>query len=1071
MKNYFNHILRLEKGEGGRLIYLVFTGLFLSASILFLTYGSIINFYNKYNQDFLPQILLASGAAGMLVSAIFSKIQSKIAFSNLVYISLAIVTANAFLIYYGMDSSYKDYIGFYALASLIPTFSLVRICFRGIVDRLFDVRESRRMVNKVDLGIWISGLTLSIPAFVIEGNILTNGADWFFYSGLLMFTGLSMTFLLFDRYGFLRRLDTSDQYVSFYNSIFKLVKQKYLIHLGFFSIISSLGLGLLTYLFLYILFLKQATEGFNMVSFLGTTGLILFSISFVVKTFFYNKILNTYGLKITTSVLPVIILILGGIAYGLGVLGAADPAEDTFFLFFLVVVTGLIAAYSFRNAIEEPAFATYFFPIEEELRYDIFVKIDGFLRQFAVFAAGLIAYAWNHYSDFAYINFYWVIAGAIIAWVIVAVRTSVLYRDRLKNTLENEQGTVQKESRSFSFAENLAQGIPFFRGSKLKRSLALLNILDPVSYKKVTLTLLESEDDLAQKIALYETGKLCLLDGIDILERVMSTKYFPISPNAELIRNTYQKLKGSEFRLEKLKYIEQLTFSKIVTERQFGASLTSYSDDSMRSRLFNNLLRDSSQEVRYQAVTSAAGTKNKDIYNNLIEMLDTSLFSNAAVAAMAATGEDILPILETAFHSTGQKEKIQIRIIEIYGKIGTESAVKILSEKLSYPNKNVSKAVLKALTSTGYTVAKSGTLYVNRELEEVSKILVWNMSVYLDLERENASELLLSAMKAEIDNNYNELYKLLALLYDTRSVELVQEKITGKNADESEFASGLLNIILAEELKPMLLPLLNPASLVEKVEKMQDFLPTDPMSKFEVLYNLVNRDYKWVNRWTKACAIKELADEKNSQYVEIFAANMVNPDPLLKEIAAKALFDLGELAFADYLERFKKKYEYSQTLLAGLKPNNADGEEPYLIFDITKFLSSIQEFKSIPGIILSEIAKVIQLKTSVANELVAEFESGNCLDYMIVYKGNIKCRAGEGETCNFEAGEVVSNLEINNFDNGLIQLISLSDSIYYKIPREQLNELINIYDEIPKSLLISSTREVEKHQEELISDF
>jgi ATP:ADP antiporter, AAA family len=1061
MRNYLKQFFRFDADEGTRILILLLWGFFTGSALVFYAIGSISLFFQNYTEQSLFFVFFVSGIFGMIGTAVFTEMQSRIPFSSLAYSTIAFCGLNLLLIFFGLKTPYVKEVIFYAFMALPSTFAILLLCFRGMADRIFDVRQSKRFISRADWGLFVSAFAVSVLMFASKGKFVASSDIYILWSGLILFTGFFVMIVIFYKYDDFRHLDNSDQYVSYYNSFSKLIQQKYIVYLGLFSFFSTLASAYVAYNFIYIISLKFPNGHHNLIYYFGMFGTVVFAAQFIFKTFFSKAIINKYGLKIATGIVPVLIFIFVLLSYIIGKVSGFDPASDIFFLIFLVVTAGKVVACLFGSSLGQPAFASYFYPIEKELRFDIYTKINGFVSQFSIAFAGLSIFLVNKFYEPDIIDLYVLAFLALAGWFFMALLTSGLYKERLQNTLEDQQVLIKKDSKSLNFAEELYNGLPFFKGSKLLRSLNILNTLDPVLYKKAITGLLDSHDDYAQKIALHETGKLCLLDAIDILEKYMASKYFHSSSNSELIKNIYYRLKGAEFRLKKLKYIEQLTFSKRTNERQFGACLTAFADNAIKSKLFNNLFRDTNKEVRYQAVASAAGTTNKDIYTNLVEMLDTSLYSNAAVAAMSATGEELLPILETAFYSTGQKEKIQLRIIEAYGKIGTAKAVIILSKKLAYPNQNISKAVLKALSRSGYNIDKDSTLQVKRELDEVCTVLVWNMSVYLDLERLASSELLMSAVKSEIDNNYNDIYKLLALLYDSRSVELINKNINSTSADDSEFASGLLDIILAEEMKPMLLPLLNPSSYDEKVMKMQGFLPTEPMEKHDLLYSLIFRDYKWVNRWTKACSIKELAEEKNPLHTEVFAANMVNPDPLLKEIATKALYDLGNETLSPFLLRFKDKYEFPQILLNGAnhdEDNELMYEEPRLIFDIAKFLSTIEGFSDVPGIILSEVAKILKVKSASANEVIGDYESGNCMDYFIVYDGDAKCLAGQGEVKIFKAKQLISNLEVNNFSNKNIEIKVLSDCLYYKIPREQFNELIAFYDEIPKSLLLSEVK-------------
>ncbi|HSZ24444.1 MAG TPA: hypothetical protein VK766_01935, partial [Cytophagaceae bacterium] len=632
------------------------------------------------------------------------------------------------------------------------------------------------------------------------------------------------------------------------------------------------------------------------------------------------------------------------------------------------------------------------------------------------------------------------------------------YRIKLKDSLDSKNIVPQNNRKIISYIDELVYLSAKVEPHKLPAHLNILSILDPISYKKAIEKLLDSEDDETQRIALYQTMDLCLLTAIPILEEVQKSKFFPVLRNRELIRKTYNRLRGSEFRLEKIKYIEQLTFSKIISERRFGALLAAYSDTSMKSKLLNKLFRDIDYKVRYNSVTAAAKSLTADLHNNMIEKLGDHSYSNAAVSAIVATGEIMLPLLESAFHLTGQEEKVQLRIIQIYGRNASNESIELLTKKLKYTNQNIVVASIDALSRCGATITGGMSIQFRRGIEEVCQLIVWNMSAYNDLVNHKASDLLILAMKSEIHYNYDSLFKLLALLYDSKSVSLVKENIKSGDPDKTEFASELLEVFVAEEIKPMLLPIISIDSYATIVYKMREYFPSEPMVFEEVLYDLIQRDYKWVNRWTKACALQELAQTGKYKNQDIFLANLVNPDALLRETAAVLLYKMDSHFFKNHLERFKLEFNYhsgkeiiSKNILSEIANQKYS---PALKFEMIRFLNQVKEFEEIPGIILMELVKIMELTNYKKNELIDRFESFDYFDYFLIQDGSVTMKINGKEVKEYQKGSFVHALNYINYEEYMIIELQASENCaIYRMQQEVFNELISYYDEIPKAIL------------------
>ena len=95
-----------------------------------------------------------------------------------------------------------------------------------------------------------------------------------------------------------------------------------------------------------------------------------------------------------------------------------------------------------------------------------------------------------------------------------------------------------------------------------------------------------------------------------------------------------------------------------------------------------DLLKDANIEVRMEAIETARLLKRHETWNVLIEMLDTDKYGHAASAALVSAGKEVLHHLESAFHKSGQTDKIKMAVVRIMGKIGGEEAEKLLLKKI-----------------------------------------------------------------------------------------------------------------------------------------------------------------------------------------------------------------------------------------------------------------------------------------------------------------------------------------------------------------------------------------------------
>lgn len=1078
MLNFLKKTLAVQGEELSSLLWMFVFGSFLGVSVSLYDVASVTDFLEVYNHTYLPGAIICSGLLGIFTANTFISIQNWVSYSKVACWTIVILLLLILSICISHLSSASEASVYISFVLIGPISSLTLLVFWGLFERLFDLAQVRRLSAIAESGMVVAAI--SSLAFIA----LTNDSYYDLPVNLYIISFYHLVFALITlliisyKKSFLRKVVINVQYIKAYNNYRRLIKQRYIILLGLFSLFSAISFYLTDYT--YLVFVdQQYTTAASTMDFLAGFSSAMIALGFVLQISIVKWVNEKYGYLVSLLVLPSL-LGLFTIIYGiLGSVEGYDPENTVFFfLFMLVCISKLISVSLFRS-LEFSTYKFFFMPLDNLLRADLQSKVERVMREVGKCLAGLMAVLIIHYLTIEY--FPYILLAVLGIWCFVTVKINIAYRDKLKISLDEPEEIEKKERVADSIIDELIKIIPETKGREVQAYLSLLKILDPVVYKSCILNLLENDNEEIQKIALLETSKLCLLPAIPILQTIQHSKYYPVLKTRDLIDKVYAQLKAAEFRLEKVKYIEQLTLSKLHRERVFGALLAAYAEDSMKPRLLNKLFRDTHSKVRYSAVTSSAYSTNVDIEKNLIEKFADSFYSNAAVSAITATGEDVFSSMENAFYLTGQEEKIQMRIVQAYGRIGTEKAVQLLLKKLNYTNQNVNRAAFEALSQCGYTIGGERVIQFKAELEEYVNVLVWNMSAYLDLQNKETSEVLLQAMLSEIESNYNSIFKLLTLLYDPKTIALIKENIFSSDAEKSEYAFGLAEVTLADELKPFLLPVLTNLSFDAKLKKMQEYFPTEPMPKVDVLYDLVQRDYKYVNRWTKACALKELAEQKETIDNDIFIANVINPDTLLKETAAVALYMKAPDLFPPTFERFQRDLgaSYSKEVVNKIKvsdgsaitsPAKIETEEvpvyeaslsdkadyftaPNLKFEFIKFLNGIEDFKYVPGIVLMELAKVSEFFRFKAGATIAVYENQDDLDYFLVRSGKVTICKDDTLISTHKERSFIHNYYLMSLDEERIKMLAETDCEVYKIKQDEFNEVMSFFNEIPWSLV------------------
>ncbi|HAS45833.1 MAG TPA: hypothetical protein DCS93_35455 [Microscillaceae bacterium] len=1051
-------------------LHLSIFGIFIGAALAFYNIGAISLFLQKFGASQLPEIFIISGISSMVLSAIFIYSQPYFSFSSLTNGFFILISFTLLAIFTSIYLDLHPNAVRFSLIFLGPLNSLALLVFWGTFGRVFNVQESKRFAGKVSAGFSLGQI---IAFFTIPQLLSLTGLTTpllIFLSAFFITVATAYSIIGIGRwYRFLTVLNDSAQLIRSTNNAFKLLRKRFVNYLIIFAILSICVALFLEYWFLSVVETVYIRPN-DLINFLSLFGGVMVSVSLIISWYVYRFVVNRYGLEKSLRLQPILLIVF--IFFTLIVaytLGHTLDAKRFVFFFFLLIATKFIHDV-LRNAIVSPIYRLYLLPIDVRLRFDTQAKLEGFAQELGFLLGGVALYVLAVYTSITAIENIYIALGLLVLLIIVIRAMHSEYQRIIQKKLGEEE--ISQADGFITMPEYIIQEIDQRNAAQIPTFLNILNTLDPISYKQAILKLLTSEDARIQKVALIEAAKFCILDSLPILEQIMELKYFSVLENAQLIRQTHDRLEGAKFRLVKIKYIEQLTQSKLFLERVFGAILCNYADDSIKTRLLNKLFRDPVALVRYYAVAASANTNNNLLHNFMIEKLREPQYSNAAFAAIVATGENIFQALDSAFYATGQKEIVQLRIVQAYGWIDSPKAVDLLLSKINYPNQNIGSMALEMLGKSGYTLEGNKAVPVRVELEEVCAVIIWNMVASGVLNASSCSDILKDALLSEIEYNYEKIYSLLSLLYDTNKVALIKVNLQSGDPEKAEFAFGLLDMTLEDDMKPMILPILSVSDFEEKIFRTRYVLPTtDDMDKKDVLLHLVQRDYKWVNRWTKACAIRELLQEGSSENVELLVSNIVNPDIILSEIACEALFKLDKEDFEVYAERFHFKNQYATLKEAASKVLNgnrndsqdtdvmvsepgSEDQAPHMKFDIITFFTKINELQHIPGLVLSEIAKIATLQEFDAQKVIMIYDNIEDMDFYVIYAGEVILRNKEkGELARFGTNEMVHNWYFINETISDVELVTETPTSVYKIPKDRFNELQSFHDEIPNSIL------------------
>ncbi len=1031
MKNLIIKVLNARPEEVPSvklMLYLgFFTGIFLAtydvaAPAIFLNYFQ--------DENVLAQAFLVSGIIGIAATYIYAYLQARIPYKWLVYGFMVFMLATTTVVWVlSAFVAQQGYIVFAGFVLALPFSYISLLMFWGFFGRVFDLKQAKRIIGGIDTGQLIA----SIVALFSIAFVLDRG--WIKTLDLFLVSMIGVTGMLVSAIAIASTANLQTKREGSVKSrtmpLKKLFTNNYTRLMTAFVVISLMCVTFIDYSFLNVINLQWETEA-EKASFLANFEATVVIFSFLFQTFVTDWIIENYGLKTSLIINPVLALILAGAAIFTGFFMGFQPGEGVDLIwFFLAIAAAKLFIDSLKDALDGPTFKLYFLPINPNIKFDVNTKIEGFITALGGLVAGGILILMNQFN----LSLIYILMGVtplLLLWFFVTQKMYNGYRSTLEVALEEGKST-KKATHEHQAEELSAEGV-----NEQLTHLKFLQLTSPLNFEH-KIRELANTDNLSLRA--FAEKKIAELDlNFDKKGETVegARELRELAHQAAASANQGEVLSVSDDRLYNLaKSINK-------DDRCLAAKLLRSLVNNSNIFVLLELLRDPDNEVRQQAIITARKVNRSETWPLLIELLGNKLFTYEAASALVAAGNQVLPVLENAFHRSGQTLSVMIKLINIMVEIGGEEAHQLLWQKIDFPDRKIVKQILISLSKNRYTATRKEALVLNDILnDEIGKAL-WNITAKTELTDEAYNQPLQQALDEEIKSNFDFIYMLLAIIYDPDSIELVKENIELGTTEGITYAIELLDIFLAQDMKPKLFPLLDDISAHEKLDKLQVFYPRQVYAESETYNYLLNRESSNVNRWTKACTLYAIAHNKDIALDDSIVAHMFNPDPLLAELATWITYKNKPAQYRSVLQRLTHKAEALERMVYRVENNLP------LVFDVVIKLQAMPEFTGFTGLLLSQM--VSQMHSFRLRQGEEFSVSQHPHEVFVVFEGTLQTNIGTARFSNPADSHLMGTIFCENED-AEINTKAQVPALMLGISLNSLFDILINYPELIKSFI------------------
>jgi AAA family ATP:ADP antiporter len=1024
----FYRALNIEREESASVF------LFLSQSVfLGLFYGALdvaaySLFLDVYPSTMLPKAYIISGVIGIILTSLYTTLQSKFNFSRFAFFNLLVIAILALTLRSGFLFFPKNIIVWVIFVVYTPLNIVAILGFWGAVSRVFSLRQGKRIFGLIDSG-QILGIILSSYGATLLLSLKMQMTDLLIVSSISIVAALILQFFISRRFSFNTtevesdsKEETSPKESS---SFFQLFKKKYILYLASFTGFSMVATFFVAYSFMSVTkdsYPDTASFGKFFGAFTGT--MMIFSL--LIKTFIYGRLMKTYGLRTILLLSPILLIIFTVIAVFFGNVFGFTSASGNFVLFFLIIALTRLFSKTLKDSFEIPAFKILYQSIDAKIRYSIQSRIDGTVNELSALTSGLLLAGIASLAFIKVIHFVYFLMLVLIVWVYLAARLYKEYRNSLQASLSGYQKKSEQGKhidQSMVIEEGLNTGSLFAR----VYSMEVARKFNTSAFEKEFGQFVETDDLLEKQYAEVT---------LNHLQPATSERILPILGTPKDINLTALfKLNGDLNASSIERYIRSVN----PVERAWGAHALEKIDVEEKIKSLKLLLRDQDAQVRAAAIVTCGNNRITELAPSLIEHLSHPDCFHLAFDALVKIGDPCIEFLEIYFAKSGTDESTQLRIIRIYGTMNGNKVKEVLLNKMESFNRNITIEAIKSLKKVKVTLTEDELRKVFRVMSDFMGRMAWTVSLHVSLLDLKQFELLSAAIDKETHDNYDVIMDLLALAYDERSVLLIRENLDAGTKEGAGYALELMDIFVNEELKRYLFPLFEDNTPAEKLRVLQEEYPVLKLSPEQVLKSILNRSRNELSDYTKLIALLSYPALEQAEMTDDIVSHLFNPDINIAETAAWLNYKLLPQTLDNYLLRVDShlREELSQRIARFSNYN-----ERRLFISFVRFLQQMDRFSVLSGEQIREFAARFHRQDLDKGESLKWTGNESSRFMFIVVEGEVRLKGSVNFSGYFTKGDMAITMPLEVLEKGPITIEAVEDSQVAVLDRIKAEALI-----------------------------
>jgi HEAT repeat protein len=772
----------------------------------------------------------------------------------------------------------------------------------------------------------------------------------------------------------------------------------------------------------------------SLVKFFGFFTGTMFIFVYGVEKFLLRKILYAYDSPYSLVLIPAVLILASLATLIVDLVVGQSNAFARFSFGFLMVAMLRIGYETTYEAIEVPSLKVLFRTLDLRFIGGIKPRMGGTMRMISLTFSGLMLLGLTLINTHQTLFINLAILILTIVWLPAGIMLIKSYQNALREyirRLKSSKRTIGQEMLSIDekahFLINSSDPV------KSVNTLSIIERLEPLTHERHLVSLLGTESQQLKRYLLERIDENALLSSLPYLKQLQVSETPKQNGYLGKLVNRFEiKINAASGR----KTIENIVNSFTLTDRILAAEIIGNSGNQDYAEYLLQLSRDFEPEVKLASVKAMARLANPGHAYVLIGYLTTPVFYPYAFEALVKIGDQALPFMEENFLLPDADDKLLLRIVRIYGKIGTQPAIDSLLSKIENQNRTIGRHALLALREAKFQASPGNINRILNDIVRLINIMSWNFGAYSSIKEYPEFSLLTDALHDEINENYETLYHLLALAYNPTSIGNIKLMLSEGSDTDISFAIELLDQIVNEEIKQVFFPVVENISIKDRFKQLQYFFQASSQSPEDLIVDVITRDFNQISLFVKACAIDSILKLHRVKAVQELIACIFHPNQLIRETATYVL----HMRQPELLESVYSRLAPERAVELKSALSHINDGIPYMLLDRIRFIKNCGPLMEISEDVLLEISRTLVVHHMKANEEFLVKREDVHFAFMIIIDGKSQINISSGKVFTFGKNDIIySDILV---EDCTYSFKALTDLRFYSLEQEVLNSLM-----------------------------